>query len=70
MCPDRVISHAKRSIGVTDIYQPEGFVEKMNTVTNLQLIPLLVFIFFHLMNILIILLNYSHPTFLKIVILR
>ena len=70
MCPDRVVSHAKRYIGVMDIYQPEGFVEKMNTVTNVQFIPLLVFIYFYLMNILIILLNYSHPTFLKIVILR
>lgn len=32
MCPDRVVSHAKRSRGVNDIYDPMDFVEKMNKV--------------------------------------
>ena len=35
MCPDRVVSHAKRSIGVNDVFEPEGFVEKMNTVSTI-----------------------------------
>jgi hypothetical protein len=34
MCPDRVVSHAKRSIGVNNIYHPAGLVEKMNTVSH------------------------------------
>ena len=34
MCPDRVVSHAKRSIGVTDVFEPQGFVDKMNTVIS------------------------------------
>jgi hypothetical protein len=34
MCPDRVVSHAKRSIGVNDIFEPQGFVQKMNTVRH------------------------------------
>ena len=32
MCPDRVVSHAKRSLGVNDMYEPNGFVNKMITV--------------------------------------
>jgi hypothetical protein len=32
MCPDRVVSHAKRSVGVNNIYHPSGLVDKMNTV--------------------------------------
>lgn len=31
MCPDRVVSHAKRSIGVNDIFEPEELVQKINT---------------------------------------
>ena len=32
MCPDRVVSHAKHSIGVNDIFEPEELVQKINTV--------------------------------------
>lgn len=32
MCPDRVVSHAKRSIGVANIFEPSGLVDKINTV--------------------------------------
>ena len=36
MCPDRVVSHAKRSIGINNVYHPAGLVEKMNTVRNMK----------------------------------
>jgi hypothetical protein len=38
MCPDRVVSHAKRSIGVANIFEPSGLVDKINTVREKKII--------------------------------
>lgn len=34
MCPDRVVSHVKRSFGTNNLYLPSQMIEKMNNVTS------------------------------------
>lgn len=34
MCPDRVVSHVKKSFGTNNLYLPSHMIEKMNTVKS------------------------------------
>lgn len=34
MCPDRVVSHVKRSFGTNNLYLPSQMIDKMNSVTS------------------------------------
>ena len=36
MCPDRVVSHVKRSFGVNNLYLPSEMVEKINTIRSVK----------------------------------
>ena len=36
MCPDRVVSHVKRSFGINNLYLPSEMVKKINTIRSVE----------------------------------